>query len=164
MMHSSSKDIGKRYFLNSTFLLFAISISFTSFAQRKKKVMIQVQYPVVRVIEKDSVMIFTLEQTKELAKINEERLKLLSNVRITNSQLKFKDSIIRMQETQIFDLKLVKFDYDEIVKQMQRQQKAFIDEKAILNREVKRQRRQKYASIGSGILSFGTLLYFYIHK
>jgi predicted nucleic acid-binding Zn ribbon protein len=124
----------------------------------------KVEYPAVKVIEKDTVVIFLMDQAKDIAKQNEERKKLKSDVKIMNEQLKFKDSIITMQETQLLDFRMIKFDYDEIVKQMARQQKTCNDEKALLDKEIRKQRRQKFASIGVGVLSFGTLLYFYIHK
>lgn len=164
MMPNNLKNIG-RMSLNKLLIIACVLISPYSFAQKKKKKTPEViEYPAMKVIEKDTVIIFTLEQARELSKENEERKKLLSDIKIMSSQMKFKDSVIRMQEKQVLDLKLVKFDYDEIVKQMQRQQQACSDEKAILNDEISKQRRHKNLSIGAGILSFGTLLYFYIHK
>lgn len=163
-MPNNLKNIG-RMSLNKLLIIACVLIAPYSFAQKKKKKNPEViEYPAMKVIEKDTVIIFTLEQARELSKENEERKKLLSDIKIMSSQIKFKDSVIRMQEKQVLDLKLVKFDYDEIVKQMQRQQQVCSDEKAILNDEISKQRRHKNLSIGAGILSFGTLLYFYIHK
>ncbi len=163
-MQNNLKNIGEMS-LNKLLIVLCLLISGYSVAQKRKKKQVDViEYPALKVIEKDTVIIFTLEQARDLSKGNEERKKLEADARVTASQLKFKDSVIKMQEKQVLDLKLVKFDYDEIVKQMQRQQQACSDEKAILNNEISKQRRHKHLSIGASILSFGTLLYFYIHK
>lgn len=163
-MQNRLNNIG-RMSLSKLLIILCVLIAPYSFGQRKsKKATDAIQYPAMKVIEKDTVIIFTLEQARDLSEKNEQRKKLEADAKITTSQMKFKDSIIRMQETQITDLKLVKFDYDELVKQMNRQQQTCSDEKSILHREIRKQRRQKIASIGVGVLSFGTLLYFYIHK
>lgn len=163
-MPNKLKNIG-RMSLNKLLIIACVLISPYSFAQKKKKKNLEViEYPAMKVIEKDTVIIFTLEQARDLSEKNEQRKKLEAEAKITKSQLEFKDSIITMQIKQVLDLKLVKFDYDELVKQMQRQQQTCSDEKSILNNEIRKQRRHKNLSIGAGVLSFGTLLYFYIHK
>jgi hypothetical protein len=115
-------------------------------------------------IGKDSVIIFTLDQGKELAKINEDRKRLEKLNKKCEFQLKFKDSIILLQEQQIVDYQSIKLDYDLMVKQMNRMQQLCGDEKKLLNKEIKKQKRQKWASIGIGVSSFAILSYFYTNK
>ena len=164
MMQSSYRNTGRMSLRNSALLTIGLCSAIHSFGQKKKKVKEPVEYPIVKVLDKDSVMIFTIEQSRELARRNEERLKLQSDAKITKSQMNFKDSIILKQQKEITDLMLIKFDYDQVVKEMARQQKICSDEKVVLNNAIDKQRRHKNISILSGVLSFGTMLYFYIHK
>lgn len=164
-MQNNWKNIGEMSFRKNLILIGCVLLSFHSLGQkRKKKEPEKVVYPQVTLVGKDTLMLFTLDQTKQMAKDNEERKKLKQVVFNQNSQMKFKDSIILMQETQLTDLKLIKFDYDLIVEQMKVQQQICSDEKAVLNREIRKQRRHKIYAISGGILSFGTMLYFYIYK
>ena len=164
-MQNKLKIIGKMSLSKYLVFIGCVFIALPSIAQKRKaKKKEPVVYPVTKVLDKDSVIIFTLDQGKELAKINEDRKRLQQLNKKCEFQLKFKDSIILLQEKQIVDYQSIKFDYDLMVKQMNRMQQLCGDEKKILNKEIKKQKRQKWASIGVGVSSFVILSYFYIHK
>jgi len=165
MIQKNLKSIGKMSFNRFILVLSCLTLSFYSVCQkRKNKSKTLIEYPQVKLIGKDTVMIFTLDQSREIARNNEDRKRLYELNRITNSQLQFKDSIILMQESQIVDLRLIKIENDHILEQMKRQQQVFKDEKDILKREIRRQRRHKVLSTSGGVLSFAIILYFYINK
>lgn len=164
-MQNNLKSIG-RMSLSKYFLwIGCVLITLPSIAQKRKaKQKEPVMYPVTKVLEKDSVIIFTLDQGRELARINEDKKRLEKLNKKCEFQLKFKDSIILLQEQQIVDYQSIKLDYDLIVKQMNRMQQLCGDEKKLLNKEIKKQKRQKWASIGIGVSSFAILSYFYTNK
>ena len=164
-MQNNLKSIGRMSLSRYLVLIGCIVIALPSIAQKRKaKQKEPVIYPVTKVLEKDSVIIFTIDQGRELARINEDRKRLMKLNKKCEFQLKFKDSIILLQEQQIVDYQSIKLDYDLIVKQMNRVQQLCGDEKKLLNKEIKKQKRQKLASISIAVSSFVILSYFYIHK
>ena len=142
-------------------LIASLFCSMISFSQTRP---MELNYPVVKVINKDSVIIFTLDQGRTLAKKNETVKKLEIDARIMESQISLKDSIISFQQNQINDYRSVQIAYDVIMKEMKHQQKVCSDEREFLNKEIKRQRRHKNIAILSGVSCFGILSYFYITK
>lgn len=122
------------------------------------------KYPQVKVIDKDTVVMFTFAQGKQLAKVNEDKKRLSEMNLLMKKQLSEQDTIIQNQSIQLENYAQIKIDYDEIVKQKTFIESTCIDEKEILNDEIKRQKRHKWFGISGGILISGIITYFYITK
>lgn len=143
---------------------FCLIFSFHSVAQKRKKIKKTIQYPFVKVIGKDTITMLTMNHIREINQKDIQRMESMLELNHIESKLKFKDSIILMQETKIADLLLIKYDYDLVVKEIAREKRIYNENLIELNSEIIKQRKHKRIAICSGVLSLGTILYFYIHK
>lgn len=105
-----------------------------------------------------------MNHIREINQKDIQRMESMLELNHIESKLKFKDSIILMQETKIADLLLIKYDYDLVVKEIAREKRIYNENLIELNSEIIKQRKHKRIAICSGVLSLGTILYFYIHK
>lgn len=110
------------------------------------------EYPIQSVIGKDTVLIFSQEQANKIAQWNEERKYCNDNNELLKLELQQKDTIIHLLENQINEFVVIEDKYKSIIKGKDELQEICNDEKNILNKEVKRQKRQKWASIIGGIV------------
>lgn len=146
--------------LNSIVILFFyIFIGFNALSQQS-----QSKYPSVSVINADTVLIFTIEQSKKLAIINEDRKRLKQLNEINEKQLSQKDSIIQMQYNQLVNFDKIKRKYDVIVVEKESMKKLCDSQSILFEKEIKKQNRQKWIAIISGVVSVATISYFYILK
>ena len=146
--------------LNSIVILFFyIFIGFNALSQQS-----QSKYPSVSVINTDTVLIFTIEQSKKLAIINEDRKRLKQLNEINEKQLSQKDSIIQMQYNQLVNFDKIKRKYDVIVVEKESMKKLCDSQSILFEKEIKKQNRQKWIAIISGVVSVATISYFYILK
>ena len=123
-----------------------------------------IQYPVVQIINADTVITFTFAQGKKLAILNEERKRLEELNKIISLQSNKKDTIIQQQAEQLKLFVKVREDYEGIIDEKNAIQQTCNDEKAILSDEVKKKNRHKWYAIIAGVVGTGVMTYFYITK
>jgi hypothetical protein len=112
------------------------------------------KYPSVTFDGKDTLLMFTIAQGKQLIAQNEERLKDKQLILLNVAQISQQDTIISSQDTQINNLLLINTNYVNIIKQKDDLISICETEKQILEKEVKRQKRQKgIAIIGGSVVS-----------
>jgi len=141
-MQSKLKTIGMKNLISVLTIIF---ICHFTYSQVKPK------YPAVMVINKDSLVCFTTEQSKQIAVWNEQRkecLELQSEDKktivelnkVVNKQLE----IISNLETEITLHKKTISDKETLLQVCE-------DEKKSLNKEIRKQRRGKWIAICSGV-------------
>ena len=108
------------------------------------------QYPMQSVIGEDTVLIFSQEQASKIAEWNEERKYCIENSELLKLELQQKDTIINSLEGQINDFVVIEDKYKVIISKKDELQDICNDEKNILNKEIKRQKRHKWIAIISG--------------
>ena len=142
------KTIGKNNLINqikSFCLLLFFLLPFLSYGQK---------YPLVKFDGKDTLIVFSIAQGKQLIVQNEERLKDKEIIRLNVAQISQQDTIIASQDIQINNLLLINTNYVNIIKQKDDLISICETEKKILDKEVKRQKRQKIiAIIGGSVVS-----------
>ena len=148
------KTIGKNNLINSIkgfcLLLFFV-LPFLSYGQK---------YPLVKFDGKDTLIVFSIAQGKQLIAQNEERLKDKQLILLNVAQISQQDTIIASQDTQINNLLLINTNYVNIIKQKDDLISISETEKKILEKEVKRQKRQKViAIIGGSVVSILSIVF-----
>jgi Lhr-like helicase len=109
------------------------------------------EYPKTSVIGKDTVLIFSQDQAKKIAQWNEERKYCIENEELLELLIKEKDTIIKHLSKQVEDFTIVEERYKDIIKGKDDLQEICEQEKKIIHKEVKRQKRHKWIAIVSGI-------------
>lgn len=141
-MPKKLKTIGMKNLINIVFLLF-----FVQFANSQ----IKQKYPYVMVLEKDTIVCFTTEQSKQMAVWNEQRkecveLRKNDNQKITELEkisIK-KDTIISNLEKEIVLHKKTISDKETLINVCE-------DEKKALKKDIRKQRRGKWIAIICGV-------------
>lgn len=128
--------------MNYIISLFIITISCSIYGQ---------EYPKTSVIGKDTVLIFSQEQAKKIAQWNEERKYCIENEELLELLIQEKDTIIKHLSKQVEDFTIVEHRYKDIIKGKDDLQEICEQEKKIIHKEVKRQKRHKWIAIISGI-------------
>lgn len=134
-------------------------ISFISLSQKT-----QSDYPIVSVINSDTVIIFSFEQGKNLAIINENKKRLEKLNDLNQQELLQKDSVIQMKNGQLVNNDKIIQKYQFIVKEKENQNELSNSQNTLLKTELKKQICQKWIAIISGIAGVATISYFYITK
>jgi hypothetical protein len=112
------------------------------------------KYPLVKFDGKDTIIVFSIAQGKQLIAQNEERLKDKELISLNVAQISQQDTIIASQDIKIKNLLLMNTNYVIIIKQKDDLISISETEKKILDKEIKRQKRQKIiAIIGGAIVS-----------
>lgn len=110
------------------------------------------EYPKVAVYEKDTVIMFTIKQGKQLGIINEEKKECLENNQILNQEIKQRDIVIKEQNDKLKNYDTIVKDYNDIVKAKDDLKKTCESEKTILQGIIEKKERHKwYAIVGGGI-------------
>lgn len=117
------------------------------------------EYPKAIILGGDTVMSFTIEQTKELAKRNEYLKKISLDLRDCDSIVVLKNELISNRESKIMDLENVLSNKDSIISNHDKIH-ALNDEKiADLKHEIKRHKRHKIIAASIiGALTVGIIL------
>lgn len=139
-------------FMLYVMVFFAVICSFHAFSQSSV-----IQYPSVNVINEDTLIMFKIEQAKQLSVWNEERKECLELNNVINQEMIQKDIIISAQRREIDNYKQIVIDNDIIVKQTNDLLSICNLEKTSLQKEVKRQRRQKIGAITGGVLGIAIM-------
>lgn len=108
-------------------------------------------YPKTSVIGSDTVLIFSQEQANQIAQWNEERKYCIKNSELLKSEIQQKDTIINSLEGIINEFVVIEDKYKDIIRNKDELQDICNDEKNLLNKEIKRQKRHKWIAIISGI-------------
>ena len=109
------------------------------------------EYPKTSVIAEDTVLIFSQDQAKKIAQWNEERKYCIENEELLELLIQEKDTIIKHLSKQVEDFTIVEERYKDIIKGKDDLQEICEQEKKIIHKEVKRQKRHKWVAIVSGI-------------
>jgi hypothetical protein len=130
-------------------VLFSVLFQF-AFSQLKN------EYPIVSVIENDSVVIFSLKQSKKLIEINEQKKECFELKYILNNEIIQKDTIIYAQRKKIENLNSIVDEKQSIIKTKDELIQICEDEKGNLRKEIRKQKIGKWLSI-SGIIIVSVL-------
>lgn len=109
------------------------------------------EYPIISKIDKDSVIIFTIKQGRELVKINEEKKECLELNDILNQEIIQKDTIIYAQSKKIENYKGIVSEKDVIIANKEELTKICEQEKTMLKKEIRKQKVGKWIAIASGV-------------
>ena len=110
------------------------------------------KYPVVTVIESDTVIIFDVYQGKKLIKINEQKKECEEVKSIYEQQILEKDTIINNQKFQISNLQEIVTQKDVVISSNKNILQLCEDEKKILKKEIRKQKIIRWVAIGSGVI------------
>lgn len=127
----------------SILFLVAILMSFTGFSQK---------YPRTIMLENDTCVAFTLNQSRKLIKWNEEKHEFHKLYDMCAKQIVFLDSVVTYKDTQILGMNKITENYKDIIKEKEQLMLLNESEKSSLKKEIKIQKRQKWLSIGIGAL------------
>ena len=114
-------------------VLFSILFQF-AFSQLKN------EYPIVSVIENDSVVIFSLKQSKKLIEINEQKKECFELKSILDNEIIQKDTIIYAQRKKIENLNSIAEEKQSIIKTKDELIQICEDEKGNLRKEIRKQK------------------------
>jgi len=132
--------------LNKIILLFlCVFINSNAFSQSNGI------YPKVEVINADTVVVFSIEQSKKLAAINETKKSLEKMNEIQVQELIVKDSIIGTQSVIISDLEKINKNNQVIISEKDKLELLHIEQNKILTNEIKTQKRYKWYAILTAI-------------
>lgn len=146
--------------LNSIITLFlCVFLSSNALSQHA-----ETKYPSVSVINSDTVIIFTFLQAQKLAIINEDKKRLEKLNVINEKQLQDKDSIINFQKDELENYDKIKRKYEAIIIEKDNLKKLSDSQNIVLIKEIRKQVKQKWIAIISGIAGFATVSYLYITK
>ena len=109
------------------------------------------EYPKTSVIDEDTVLIFSQEQANKIAIWNEERKYCVENSDLLKLEINQKDTIIYSLEGKLYEFSIIEDKYKNIIKSKDDLKNICEQEKKILNKEIKRQKRHKFIAIIGGI-------------
>ena len=140
--------------LKITFIFFIISYG-VAFSQ---------DYPKVLVIENDTCLIFTMEQARQLTEwdLLYERCSIKS--KLDSSEIAFKDSIISIQESKLSNYKNMEANYNYIIIKNNDIKQLYIEEKNIIEGQLKKERRKKVINSVLGIAGTAIMTILYLLK
>ena len=145
--------------LNSSICCFlCVFFAFGAFSQSKQT------YPSTEVINKDTVIIFSLDQARKLAHINESNKECLLISNIQKKEIAAKDSIISIMKSTVINFEEINRRNKIILESKDKQIEAYLDQQNSLERQIKTQSRNKWFAIIGGTLSTGFMAYLYFVK
>lgn len=130
----------------SKIILFVFAFQFCSAQQVKQK------YPSVMVVEKDTLVCFTTEQSKQMGVWNEERKQCLELRKNDNQKISELQKIITTQTGLISNLENEIIQHKENFEDKNSLLLICEDEKDTLKGEVRKQKIGKWISIGVGVV------------
>lgn len=136
-------NIGKMNLRNKIITLFIFACSL---------VHAQSEYPKTMISEKDTLIVFTLEQARKITEINEEKKYCLQQNDILEKEIVQKDTIINSLEKKVNDLGTIETKYQKIIKEKNELKDICESEKQSLNKEVRKQKTHKWIAISGGIV------------
>jgi len=128
-------------------ILFAVMFS-SVFAQ---------DYPKMVVIDKDSCVIFTLEQSREMIIWDVEYNECKDERKILLEEIALKDSVIVNTKTMVNEYNEILELYNGIKAEKDTLIQLHIEEKQLLEKQIKKQKIQKFISSSIGVLTTSLL-------
>jgi hypothetical protein len=110
-------------------------------------------FPKSIVIENDSCIVFTLEQSKKMIEWDIEKDLCKTELDIAQSEISLKDSIINNQVNQLNEFQGIESAYEEIIIENDLIRNIFNEEREILQKQLKKERRRKWLSSTLGIVA-----------
>lgn len=110
------------------------------------------KYPLVKVYNKDTVIIFHINQGRELALQNEERKYLLELNGINEKQIVVLDSVITIRNSQVKDYEVIVDDFDTVIFEKNALIEICEFEKESLNKEIRKQKNMKIVFISTTVI------------
>lgn len=111
------------------------------------------KFPQSVIIENDSCIVFTLEQSKKMIQWDIQKKYCEAELDIAQSEIAIKDSIIENQNNQLNEFKGIESSYEEIIIENDLIRNVFNQEREILQKELKKERRRKWLSSTLGIVA-----------
>jgi Zn-dependent oligopeptidase len=131
----------------SKIILFIFAFQFC-FGQQKE---IKTKYPSVIVVGKDTLVCFTTEQSKQMGVWNEQRKECVELRKNDNQKISELNNISNTQKGLISNLENEVFQYKKNIQDKDKLISICEDEKKSLNKEIRKQKRDKWIAILSGI-------------
>jgi hypothetical protein len=116
------------------------------------------------VIEEDSCIVFTLEQSKTMIEWDIRYNECRTNLELTSNESAVKDSIISTQQVQIEEYQKIDSTYQLLNQENEELREILEEERQLLNKEIRRQKRQKWFVGIGGFFTTAVATYFYIKK
>ena len=151
------KNIGKMRLSNICF--FIVFLTSAAFSQVKTTI-----YPKVIVYDKDTVILFSIEQGKKLAELNEDRKECFENNEIYKLEIEQKDIIITQEKGKVVNYDKIVKDYNDILKAKKDLEEFRKVEKQILTDEIKKKNKHKWYAIIGGSITTAFMTYLWITK
>ena len=132
--------------IKRTTAIYAVFLTSVAFSQHN-----MIKYPSVELKGSDTVICFTMPQGRELAKRNEERKKFEEIVNLQTLELQQMDSIVSSQQRMIETYKSIDEKQQFIIKEVKGQVSLCDEQRVLIEKELKKQKRYKWTAIISGI-------------
>tara|TARA_R110002153_G_scaffold123312_1_gene269365 strand:- start:13 stop:444 length:432 start_codon:yes stop_codon:yes gene_type:complete len=136
-------------------LISLVLVAFTGYSQ---------QYPRTIILELDTCIVFTTNQSKKMAYWNTQKTEYQERLTLLNKELSLKDSIIVLNQSKVDKLSLIQKSYEQIIVEKNDLKKLCEAEKQDYITEIKRQKRMKWLIGGLGIITTSFTTYLFIQK
>ena len=143
----------------SNVCFFIVFLTSAAFSQVKTTI-----YPKVIVYDKDTVILFSIEQGKKLAELNEDRKECFEIDEILKLEIEQKDIIITQEKGKVVNYDKIIKDYNDILKATKDLQDLCNSEKVILNEEIKKKNKHKWYTIIGGSITTAFMTYLWVIK
>lgn len=140
-------------------LIFLLSLGLSCYGQDTAS-----KYPKAIIYDGDTVVIFDLNQAKEMAKRNESLKGCMEEYGICELQLQEAHEIIALKDSTIADYRQVDLNNKAIIKEKDDLIKLAEEENVILRDDVKAERNRKRIAIIGGSVATGLMTYLWITK
>jgi hypothetical protein len=115
------------------------------------------EYPKMVVIENDSCIIFTLEQSREMIVWDVEYNECKDERKILLEEMALKDSVITNQKDMVAEYNEILELYNGIKDEKDTLIQLHVEEKQLLEKQIKKQKRQKFISSALGVIATSIL-------
>jgi hypothetical protein len=124
----------------------------------------EVSYPYSILIDSDTAIVFSLNQSKHFIFLNENLKSCVQYKELCDIQLDESDQLISAQTSTIDNFKLMLNKYELIINQKNDLNDICEQEKKYANVETKKHKRQKIISIIAGSFSTALMTFLYVKK
>lgn len=121
-------------------------------------------YPKLILLDEDSCIVFTLEQSKTMAVWDIKYEECRETLDIAEAESATKDSIINNQSSQIVEYVKIDSTYQLIDQENVELRAILEEERQILKKDIRKQKRQKWLIGIGGFLTTAFTTYLYIQK
>jgi hypothetical protein len=115
------------------------------------------EYPKMVVIEDDSCVIFTLNQSRQMIIWDVEYDECKEEREILIEEIALKDSVITNQKNTVAEYNEILELYNGIIDEKDSLTQLHVEEKQLLEKQIKKQKRQKFISSALGVIATSIL-------